>query len=171
MGRSFWGACIVVALCVSPAARAADAPANPAREPGAPRCFENDPAAGLTSREPHLDWAKDKSGAQLTENLDYKVDLLARCLNPDELALGFGTASVAIAKRVHDAACFGGDTGVLNPSVGAHRDWALQRTPEQYIANLKWKMAAAMQCLDPAQQKELFADLSFALALAPLEKP
>lgn len=135
-------------------------------------CFAEDPGAGLTSREPHLEWAQDKSGAELIENLNYKLDLLERCpLSEDELELAFGSLSRWIAARVRDPACFGGDTGVLNESLDAHREWAQQRPPTEFMANLRWKTGAAMQCLDPAQQRELFADLSYGIALAPLEQP
>lgn len=146
--------------------------ATPAQAQDAPRCFAQDPNAGLTSREPHLTWAQNQTVDGLVANLNFKYDLLVNCpLSKDELAAAFASASWWIVNRVQDPACFGGDAGVVNPSLQAHRDWAQQRSPDEFMANLKWKTEAAMQCLDAAQQRELFADISYSIALAPLQNP
>ena len=134
-------------------------------------CLAEDPGAGVKDREAHVGWAQQRDRATLTGNLNYKADLLFRCpaMTDDLLASAFADISVAIAKAVPNASCFGGDSGVVGTDWSAHKN-AFSDSPnrrERLLTNLKWKMSAALNCLDRTRQTGFFADVSVLIANAP----
>lgn len=100
----------------------------------------------------------------------HKAELLFHCpvLNDDRLVSVFADISVATAKYVPDANCFDGDAGVVSTSRAGHQDAFLNdpNRKQRLLNNLKWKMPAAIKCLDQAKQAAYFADVSVLLANA-----
>jgi Caspase domain len=134
-------------------------------------CFDEDKGAGILQRELHYGWAQQQDAATLGKNLSDKADLLFRCqgMNDDTLSAAFADISIVIAKAVPDANCFGGDSGVVGTNWSGHKNAFTTATNRRarLLDNLKWKMAAALNCLDRSKQTALFADISVLIANAP----
>ena len=130
-------------------------------------CFVN-PGAASRNRASHLQWASGQNAAKVMSNLMQKTDAAAECLAsaPDAWIHLFGEVSVIVARAVPDARCFDGDTGAINRNLGDHMNFARngRNNPAKIVNNLKWKIAAAMACLDKPRSDALFADISVVLA-------
>ncbi|MGH9906095.1 MAG: WSC domain-containing protein, partial [Pyrinomonadaceae bacterium] len=146
-------------------------PAAPSSQPpaGGQSCFGNDRGAASVRCEDHSAWAQ-KNPKQIASNLKTKVDQLMRCpaMSKEQLDSAFADISVVIPRYVTKKACFGTDPHVTVPEWQPHKDWARQRTRDQVLNNLQWKLAAALKCLDAAGQSKFFGDSSCAIAKAPL---
>jgi hypothetical protein len=134
-------------------------------------CFAEDAGAGVKEREEHFSWAQQQDATTLEKNLVHKADLLFHCPAMSDLGLSsaFADISVATARYVPDAKCFDGDAGVVNANRAGHKD-AFREDPERnerLLKNLKWKMGAALKCLDQHKQSSYFADVSILIANAP----
>jgi beta-lactam-binding protein with PASTA domain len=141
----------------------------PAGTAVAQNCFGNDRGAAGIRCEDHYYWAQ-KNPEQIAANLKYKIDLLMRCptMSKEQLDSAFADISVVIPRYVMKNQCFGGDPHVTGLQWQPHKDWASQRTRDQVLNNLQWKVAAALKCLDSIGQINFFADSSCAVAKAPL---
>jgi hypothetical protein len=129
-------------------------------------CFE---AAGYTTRshdrQAYLEWARQHPN-DIISNLDREVDVVSGCMsdNLEQWATLFGKVSAIVANAATDPQCFGGDAGVVVRDEGSHRAFALSRSHDFILDNLKWKTAAAIRCVSPDRQRALFADISAALS-------
>ena len=129
-------------------------------------CFASDPAAGSTDRNGHFAWAQKQDAATLKDNLNSKAALLFRCrsMNVDQLSSVFANISVIVPRYVSDANCFGGDRGVVSTKWSDHKGWGTSKGADAMLNNVQFKMAAALKCMDRAQQNDFFADVSVAMA-------
>jgi hypothetical protein len=132
-------------------------------------CFREDAGAALLDPEAHRSWAQSQSAGALSGNLAGKLRTLYGCsqMNLERSARLFADISMAVAKRFRDASCFRGDAGVILQDRNAHL--TAFRTADEFLANLNWKLNAALGCLPRPEQARFFGEVS-ALIAGAMEK-
>ena len=137
-------------------------------------CFASDMGAGVEDKSSHYNWAASRNVDTVANNLAGKVAMVFNCasVSGDQLAQAFGQISVLIARSAPDVRCFNGDQGVLNTDAAGQEAWARSKSRTQVRDNLAWKSAAAIRCLDAANNRpEMFAAESVMLARVPGSAP
>jgi hypothetical protein len=128
-------------------------------------CFSADPAAAVSNREVHVDWAEKQEAGALEQNLGTKLQLLFDCASMTDIKVQelFGDLSVVVA-RYATAECFPDDAGALISDRAEHVKWAATQTRAMLLRNLQYKLKDAIHCLNRPQQTSFFADVSVAMA-------
>jgi hypothetical protein len=130
-------------------------------------CFASNQRVGNPLRGVHHNWARQQqSSAALDDELKNRLNLLFRCSSKskDQLVITFADISVQVAKYVPNARCFNDDSGVVVTDAPSHLAWALQRSRDEMLDNLEWKVSSALRCLDRNAQNNFFADVSLIIA-------
>jgi hypothetical protein len=130
-------------------------------------CFSADPAAAVSARDVHFNWAEKQEAAVLDQNLGYKLQLLSDCkvMTDTKIHDLFGDISVIVANYV-TAECFPDDAGAVIKDRAEHVQWAATQTRSTLIKNLHYKLKDAINCLNRSQQNSFFTDVSVVMATA-----
>ena len=128
-------------------------------------CFSADPAAAVTARDMHVDWAEKQDAAALDQNLAYKLQLLFDCSSMTDVKVQelFGDLSVVVARYATEE-CFPDDAGAVISDRSEHVKWAATQTRAMLLRNLHYKLKDGINCLSRSQQTTFFADVSVVMA-------
>jgi hypothetical protein len=131
---------------------------------GSSNCSGPDTALRSTDPRVHVEAARGRTAAALGAETIGRIDGLFRCLsNETHQRLAFTMLSGIVPKYFSNASCFEGDVGVLEPTREAHEGFARQY-PERILNNLKWKIAAAENCLESDALLRFHGEVSVAIA-------
>src|SRR5579883_1628276 len=138
-------------------------------------CFGADRGSSSTDWDDHYDWAHRHDAGALKNALDSKLRLLFSCRSKTDNELNdmYADLSVVVARDVPNASCFRGDSGTVSLDRSRHRKWAGEKNRNKVLEAADWKIMAGMDCLDPRQQPNFYADLSVVMAggsLRPAER-